>query len=67
MQKYFSQAGERVINVRVAKNELINELKSDEILIRDKSGANTKKKGNKRYYVIDMKRLKLFCQAYAYE
>lgn len=67
MQKYFSQAGERVINVRVAKNELINELKSDEILIRDKSGANTKKKENKRYYVIDMKRLKLFCQAYAYK
>ena len=48
--------------VRTYKKKMIEALKAEEILLVDNSKANTKKKNGKRFYEIDYKRLKYFCQ-----
>lgn len=48
--------------MRTYKKKMIEALKAEEILLVDNSKANTKKKNGKRFYEIDYKRLKYFCQ-----
>ena len=67
MKMYFNYSEEKMAETRMMAKKLINSLKSEKILLNDASGSNTKKKKGKRFYVIDRKRLKMFCQYYTRE
>ena len=62
IQRYFENEPEQRKEVRTYKKKMIEALKAEEILLVDNSKANTKKKNGKRFYEIDYKRLKYFCQ-----
>lgn len=62
--KYFNCSQEQIAEARKMKRKLIDELKREKILLKDASASDTKKKKGKRCYIVDRKRLELFCQNY---
>lgn len=67
VKMYFDYTEEKMVEARKMTRRLINSLKSEKILLNDASGSNTKKKKGKRFYVVDHKRLEMFCRYYIRE
>lgn len=62
IQRYWGNEPGKIKEARTYQKKIIEALKTEAILLVDNSKANTKKKNGKRFYEIDYKRLKYFCQ-----
>lgn len=61
VRRYFSYSHEQMAEARKMKTRLLSTLKSENLLLEDASASNTKKKRKRRFYVIDFRRLEMFC------